>query len=103
MTLSLDSIPEVTPIVEMVDNWINNRRLALVFEAKCGTGKLLYTSIDLNSNIENRPQAKQLLFSLIKYMNSSEFAPKESLNFEVLKQFERDSIFDRKETPTYIY
>jgi len=103
VTLSLDSIPEVTPIVEMVDNWINNRRLSLVFEAKCGTGKLLYTSIDLNSNIENRPQAKQLLFSLIKYMNSSEFAPKESLNFEVLKQFERDRIFDKKETPTDIY
>ena len=103
VTLSLDSIPKVTPIVEMVDNWINNRRLALVFEAKCGAGKLLYTSIDLNSNIENRPQAKQLLFSLIKYMNSSEFAPKEPLNFEVLKQFERDSVLDKKETPTDIY
>jgi len=102
-TLVLDSIAPVTPIVEMVDNWMNNRRLALVFEAKCGNGKLLYSSIDLQTDIENRPQAKQLLYSLQKYMNENAFNPTKKIELADLQKFESEIISNKKQNALDIY
>ncbi len=102
-TIVLDSIPPVTPIVEMVDNWMNNRRLALVFEAKCGAGKLIYSTIDLQTDIENRPQAKQMLYSLLRYMNSDAFSPVNKLNSADLQVFESEIFSDKKENALDIY
>jgi hypothetical protein len=102
-TLDIDSIKQVSPIVEMVDNWMNNRRLALVFETACDAGKLVYSSIDLSTEIENRPQAKQMLVSLLEYMNSEEFRPNSQLEFIKLQQFENIEMNDKKDKPTDIY
>lgn len=79
-TVVLDSISIVTPIVEMIDNFVSNRRLASVFEAKVGSGSLVFCSIDVISDIENRSAAKQLLYSLLTYMNSDSFKPVHSLS-----------------------
>jgi len=65
----------VQPIVRVIDDWVSNRQLALVFEAKVGNGKLLVSGIDLLSNNEQRPEAKQLLYSLTKYMTGDQFNP----------------------------
>jgi len=102
-TLILDSIPNVKPIVEMVDNWVNNRRLASVFEAKVGPGKLIYSSIDLQTNIDNRPQAKQLLISLLAYMNSAKFNPSGAITFNKLRDFDSKVISDKKSKADDIY
>lgn len=66
---------EIKPIVRVIDDWVTNRPLALLFEVKVGKGKLLVSGIDFNQNMDNRPEAKQLLFSLKKYMASSAFNP----------------------------
>lgn len=72
----LDSLRSVTPIIESVDNFTNNRRLASVFEARCGKGSLMVSTMDLLSDgIADKPEVKQLLYSLLRYMNSSEFHP----------------------------
>ncbi len=63
------------PIVRVIDDWVTNRSLALLFEAKVGNGKLLVSGIDLQSDLDNRPEARQLLYSLKSYMNSEQFAP----------------------------
>jgi len=102
-TIILDSIPNVKPIVEMVDNWVNNRRLASVFEAKVGPGKLIYSSIDLQTNIDNRPQAKQLLISLLAYMNSAKFNPSGVITFNKLRDFDSEIISDKKSKADDIY
>ncbi len=102
-TIILDSMQGVKPIVEMVDNWVNNRRLGLVFETKAGNGKLIYTSIDLNTDLDNRPQAKQLLISLLSYMNSNQFKPESQIDFNQLLKFESDKVTDEKSKPTDIY
>jgi len=78
-TVLLDSISQVEPIVEVVDNFIKNRRLALVFEAKVGEGKLIFSSTDISSNLNNRPVARQMRYSLLNYMQSSLFNPKYSI------------------------
>jgi len=76
----LDSLPpKLRPIVQVIDDWFTNRRLALVFEARVGAGKILVCSIDLRSNLGNRPVSRQLRRSLLHYMESSSFSPKVSL------------------------
>lgn len=79
----LDSFsPELKPIVRVIDDWVTNRRLALVFEAKVGKGKLIVSGIDLLDNQSSRPEAKQLLFSLQKYANSNQFNPTSALTID---------------------
>jgi hypothetical protein len=85
--IQLDSLPvELKPIVRIIDDWVTNRRLALLFEAKVGNGKLLVSGTDLVNNLENRPEARQLLFSLKSYMKSEKFQPQTSLDSKVIKK-----------------
>ncbi len=74
--------PDLNPIVRIVDDWFENRRTALIFEVKVGKGKLLISGVDLHSNLENRPEARQLRYSLKKYMTSSSFEPKIALGIQ---------------------
>lgn len=84
-TLVLDSLGTIQPIVRMIDNFFKNRNLGLIFEAKAGNGKLLVCSPDLGNDIENRPVARQLRYSLIRYMESEAFDPKQSLDFNTVE------------------
>ncbi|WP_228853027.1 sugar-binding domain-containing protein [Aegicerativicinus sediminis] len=80
-----DFDPKLKPIVRVVDDWTENRRLALIFEVKIGKGNLLFSGVDLHSNLENRIEARQLLYSLKKYMNSNEFNPEITLESDDIK------------------
>lgn len=72
----LDGMPAgLRSLVQPIDTWFSNRKLSLAFESKTGGGKLLVCSIDLKSDIENRPVAKALLSSVLDYMNGSSFNP----------------------------
>ncbi len=73
-------------VVETLDDWVTNRRLALLFEAKVGDGKLLVSGTDLVNNLENRPEARQLLFSLKNYMTAEHFNPKVDLDNNDIKK-----------------
>jgi hypothetical protein len=72
------------PIVQVIDDWNTNRKLGLVFECRIGRGKFLMCSIDLR-DLQKRPVARQMRFSLIKYMQSDEFNPTPSLDAEHIK------------------
>ncbi|WP_147676541.1 sugar-binding domain-containing protein [Algibacter pacificus] len=76
---------EITPVVRVIDDWFQNRKTALIFEVKVGKGSLLISGIDLHTNIENRLEAKQLLFSLKSYMASDKFEPKIDVNLKTIK------------------
>lgn len=67
------------PLVQTIDNFERNHKLGLIFEAKIGAGRLLVCGIDLIS-IQNLPEARQLLYSLLSYMGSDEFAPTKELS-----------------------
>jgi hypothetical protein len=82
-TLVLDSL-NVDPIVRVIDNFFKNRKMGNVFEAMVGNGRLIFSSIDLNSKIDSRPVARQLKYSLLKYMNGSEFQPKSAISAKQL-------------------
>jgi Glycosyl hydrolases family 2, sugar binding domain/Glycosyl hydrolases family 2 len=79
----LNEMPaELRPLVWCIDDWFSARRLAYVFEAKVGKGKLLACSIDLKTGMDKRPAARQLLKSLLDYAESNAMNPKTELNSE---------------------
>jgi hypothetical protein len=85
--IQIDALPtEITPIVRIIDDWVTNRSLALLFEAKVGEGKILVSGTDLINDLENRPEARQLLLSLKKYMDGDLFSPENELNFSQLQK-----------------
>ncbi|WP_167619574.1 sugar-binding domain-containing protein [Maribellus sediminis] len=74
--LRLDAFSKpVKPIVRVIDDWVSNRPLGLLFEASIGKGKLLVSGIDLTTDLENRPEARQLKYSIEKYMEGDQFKP----------------------------
>ena len=100
-SMIIDSL-NVTPIVRVIDNFVTNRHLANVFEAKVGNGKLVFSSIDLVSDLENRPVARQLRSSLIQYMESQAFNPSGSVVLEDL-DFVLDQNIDKQFKDLDIY
>ncbi len=75
-TMVLDSMyAQCTPITTMVDNFYKNRRLTNLFETSYGRGKLLVVSMDISNELDKRPEARQLRYSLIRYMSSNRFNP----------------------------
>lgn len=74
--LQLDSIAKgLTPIVRVIDDWFTARSLGLIFECRAGKGQLLVSGIDLLTDQDKRPEARQLQFSLLNYMTGGEFRP----------------------------
>jgi hypothetical protein len=72
----LDGFPaKLKPLIQPIDTWFENRRLALAFEIKTSGGKLMVCSIDLKNVAEERQVSKQLLISILNYMNSEAFNP----------------------------
>lgn len=80
-TFNINDAPtDFQPIVRVIDNFSRNDRLANVFEAQVGKGRLLVCSINLTEDLQKRPAATQLLRSLYAYMESTAFAPRQSLD-----------------------
>jgi hypothetical protein len=75
--------PLYRPILQMIDNYERNYKLGLIFETRVGKGKLLICSIDLDTDIEKRPSARQLKTSLVNYAGSESFDPA----FELPREF----------------
>jgi hypothetical protein len=71
----LDKFPkDFRPIVQVIDDWNSNRKLGLIFQARSGGGTLLVCSIDLRTNLDERPVARQMLSSLLQYISTPCFA-----------------------------
>lgn len=85
----LDGLPSsIKPVVQMIPDWNNPKKIGLIFEAKLGKGSILVSAIDLQGNMTSRPVARQLLYSLKKYIVSDKFQPQ-----EILTASEIDSLF----------
>ena len=83
----LDSVATgLKPIVRVIDDWVTARPLGLVFECAAGKGKLIVSGIDLISDQHKRPEAKQLLYSLKKYMLTNQFNPQIRVSIEKINE-----------------
>ncbi len=74
-----------TPLVQPIDTWFMNRKLALLLEAKVGKGKIIICSADLSSGSGERVVARQLMYSLNRYMVSGNFNPQYEVALTILK------------------
>lgn len=75
-SIILDDAPtDFHPIVRVIDNFARNHKLANLFEARVGTGKLLVCTIDLLGLAKESPAANQLLRSVYAYVSSPAFHP----------------------------
>ena len=89
--IKLDSVSRgLKPIVRVIDDWFTARSTGLVFECKIGKGKLLFSAIDLISDADTRPEARQLLYSFKKYMASQSFQPQVAVAPEKISRLFRD-------------
>ncbi|WP_321473599.1 hypothetical protein [uncultured Paludibaculum sp.] len=74
------------PVVQVIDDYHRNHRLGAVVEAAVGKGKLLAVSLDLETDLDHRPVARQLHRALLDYMSSSAFTPTVELTPVQLEQ-----------------
>lgn len=65
------------PIVQVIDHPERNDKLGAIVETKIGQGKLLVSTFDILSGLNDRPVARQLKNSILSYMVSPEFNPVE--------------------------
>jgi hypothetical protein len=92
----LDNSPkDYRPLVQVVDNIERNHKLGLIFEFSVGKGKLLVCMSDLKK-IQDKPEARQLYSSILKYMSSDKFNPSQALNPEELVALFKTKISEDK-------
>lgn len=83
--LILDSTPDdYRPIVQMIDNFERNHKLGILMETKVGKGSMLICTIDL-PKIQNQPEGRQMMHSLLEYLASDAFAPAHAIDPGILK------------------
>lgn len=84
--MDISSLPkELTPLIQVIDSYIINTKLAYLFECKAGKGKLMVSSINFTDNMDKRIASQQLKSSILKYMNSKTFSPALSLGFDQIE------------------
>ena len=76
---------EYRPLVQVIDNFVSNHKLGLVAETKVGKGAMLICAINLLGH-QDKPEARQLLHSLLRYVGSAAFAPRAELDGELLRR-----------------
>jgi hypothetical protein len=97
------------PIVQMIDNFERNHKLGILFEGKVGEGSLLVCTIRLSElltmkeapvddsitavgervtyrDVTELSEVRQFTRSLVDYVTSQEFAPKDSLDMAKLRK-----------------
>ncbi|OYX83951.1 MAG: beta-glucuronidase [Flavobacteriales bacterium 32-34-25] len=84
--MNLEDFPaDFRPLIQPIDTWFMNRRLALVFEAQVGKGKIIVSSANLGPEVQDKPASRELFFSMQNYMNSDQFNPKNQLTLDLIQ------------------
>ena len=80
------------PPVQPIDTWHISRKLGMVVEANVLGGKLLMTTIDIDSNLDSRPVARQMRKAMLDYVAGDSFRPAITLDPQVITNlFEKRS------------
>lgn len=87
--ISLDIVPQISPIVEVIDNFNRAKRLAYAFETKVGKGNLFVSTFRfLDAGSLKRPEVGFLMEKIISYLLSDNFKPSSRISVgELLSMF----------------
>jgi len=85
--MHLENFPkDFKPLIRSIDTWFMNRRLAMLFEAKCGNGTIIVSSANLSASMQNKPAATQLFYSIQKYMLGNAFHPTQTIDVNLIRE-----------------
>lgn len=80
------------PPIQPIDTWHISRKLGMLIEANVLKGRLLMTTMDISTDLDNRIVARQMHKAIIEYMNSESFCPTMSVNPQVITDlFEKEA------------
>ena len=83
--MQFDEFPtDFQPIVQSIDTWFLSRKIGMLFEANVLNGKLVMTTMDISSDLDNRIVARQMRKSMTDYMRSDTFNPKFNIDVETI-------------------
>ncbi len=84
--LILNSLPkDYRPLVQTIDNVERNHKLGILMEFRCGEGRILLSTTDLDS-ISQYVEGRAYKNTLIQYANSYGFNPKTEITIPQLKE-----------------
>lgn len=75
-------------IITEMDSYASLRPMAQLLECRCGNGKLLFSTMGLQA-LQTYPEARALLASIYRYLDSEEFMPVQEIEPEVLETLVR--------------
>ncbi len=75
-------------IITEIDSYATMRPMAQLLECRCAGGSLLFSTMGLQE-LQQYPEARALLDSIYHYMDSTDFAPTQSLPIEALSRMVR--------------
>ena len=75
------------PPIQPIDTWHVSRKLGMLIEARVLNGRLLMTTMDITSNLDQRPVARQMRHAILEYMQSEDFQPTITVEPEVIQHF----------------
>lgn len=84
--------------VQPIDTWHISRKLGMLVEAEVEGGRLLVTTMDIDSRLDGRPVARQMRRAILDYMNSDDFAPSMKLPAETIAD-----MFTKRTEPILMY
>jgi hypothetical protein len=76
------------PIVQPIDTWHVSRKLGMLFEVRVLNGRLLMTTLPISQQLiarSRQPVARQLRYSVLKYMSSTDFRPSAKVEVDVIR------------------
>lgn len=80
------------PPIQPIDTWHISRKLGMLVEANVLGGRLLMTTMDIDTDLASRPVARQMRKAIIDYMESDDFRPAITLAPDVVTNlFEKEA------------
>lgn len=73
--------------VQPIDTWHISRKLGMIVEANVLGGKLLMTTMDIDTDLDRRLVARQMRRAVISYISSDDFQPAVTLEPQVIEDF----------------
>ena len=84
-------LPEkIDAIIAEMDSYATLRPMAMLFECRCGNGKLMVSSMGLQ-HLQQYPEARALQRALYDYMASPAFEPRQTLPLSFIRSIVRET------------
>ena len=86
--MNLMELPkDYQPPIQPIDTWHVSRKLGMLIEANVLKGKLLMTTMDIDSHLDRRVVARQMRHAILDYMSGDDFKPSLTLDPKAIADF----------------